>query len=500
MSNGNLAIESVEEKQFTNDEAWREPDYSILCPEGPTPELPIEAFGDAGAWILRSAESRSTAPGYVAAAFLAVAGSLIGNAYWVNPRKAWEEPPILWFGLVGSPAAAKTPALKCCTQFLVKFQKEKMPEYEDAMKKFGEEKDVAETAKKVWLEDCKKDIKAGRARPIRPDAAITPETPVPPKLTVSDTTAEAAAAILAQHKKGLLVEADELSSFILGIEKYTTGNRGFYLKGFTGEPATIDRKGSEPIHVPRATLGLVGNIQPDLVRELLFSGTNDGFAARILFVWPTIITFEMETPEPNDSIMERAFRRLWELPVPENDEPNLIGMTVEAKAFLGAAAVKYQGDSEAESGHYSEFLGKLRGMAARLSLILEFTDWALGESPSPPKIISKEKTVCALHIINKYFIPMYQKVSGGARITRNEFNAAKFAKYLLKNRRSKFNARQEKRHGGPLKKAGDLDPALEILEDANWIVFDGKREGNTIGQKSKDYLINPKIYEINKNG
>lgn len=495
MSNGSFGFKGAEMSKVLADDVWPEPDWSIIAPEGVTPEFPAEAFGNWGAWILRSAESRSTSPGYVATALLSVAGSLIGNSYWVNPRPGWEEPPVLWVALVGEPATTKSPALKCCIKHLHTLEEEKMPQYLDEVKKYNEEKDFAEIAKKIWQEDCKKDLKSGKARRPKPDAAIAPPPPIPPKLTMSDTTAEAVAVILSKNKKGILIVADELSSFILGMDKYTAGNRGFYLSCYFGEKVTVDRKGSDPIVANYAIVGLVGNIQPDLVRDLMFRGANDGFAARWLFVWPEIVTFKMDTPQPDDAFAEKCFKRLNNLEIDTaTDKPRMVGLDQGALDLLGVAAVKYQQDSFATSGSHSVFLGKLRGMAARLGLILEFLDWSAGNAPNPPRAVSKEKMACALHLLNKYFIPMNQKVCGGVGLSKEEQDAALLGRYILTNKKREFNARLEKLGKCPIKRAKEMDRALEILEKADWVRNVGKREGGTTGRKSKDYIVNPKIW------
>jgi hypothetical protein len=40
-----------------------------------------------------------------------------------------------------------------------------------------------------------------------------------------------------------------------------------------------------------------------------------------------------------------------------------------------------------------------------------------------------------------------------------------------------------------------LSDALAVLCDADWLHEAGTRQGDTVGRKSADYLVNPKVWE-----
>ena len=104
-----LSVATVE--AVTADDEWPAPDISVLTHTLLSPpRFPLEVFGTYWAkWTVEQAEAKSCPPDYIAAGLIAGAGALIGNARWGSPWPGWEEPPILWFNVIGNPSSGKSP-------------------------------------------------------------------------------------------------------------------------------------------------------------------------------------------------------------------------------------------------------------------------------------------------------------------------------------------------------------------------------------------------------
>ena len=172
---------------------WPEPDARFLRDETPPPpKLPLaEVFSPFWAdWIAKAAESKSAPPDYVAAAQLAVTGSIIGNSRWASPWQGWKEPPIFWAVAIGSPSAGETPGLSAVLGPLRNVDSELWWEGEAERVAWEERAEVAKLADSAWRETTKAALKEGIEAPARPANANPGVEPFTPRLYLSNVTIE----------------------------------------------------------------------------------------------------------------------------------------------------------------------------------------------------------------------------------------------------------------------------------------------------------------------
>ena len=116
------------------------------------------------------------------------------------------------------------------------------------------------------------------------------EVPPIPRMVADDITPEAAASLLADQGGRLAIISAEGGIFDIIAGRYSGNvpNMDLWLKGHSGDPLKVDRKGRAPEYVrrPALTLGLM--IQPEVLNAIAanrqFRGR--GFLARILYAWP----------------------------------------------------------------------------------------------------------------------------------------------------------------------------------------------------------------------
>lgn len=116
--------------------------------------------------------------------------------------------------------------------------------------------------------------------------------------------------------------------------------------------------------------------------------------------------------------------------------------------------------------------GKARGLALRLSLILEFLCWCVKESDSPaPSSIAGATFADAADLVASYFLPMAARIYGDAGVRAVDRNAATLPRWIVRERPSEVHVRhlqREVRLPG-LTDAQALHEAAKALMEAGWL-------------------------------
>lgn len=466
------------------------------------PELPTRLLGSELASVCASLAGAKGAPvDYVAAGVLAVAGGLVGNARWTEVWPGWREPCALWIGLVGGPSSSKSPALDPALTIAREIDAEKAEAFGEILRRWETEIETAKVAADAWREDVRTAHDNRAPAPTKPEAACEPEKPGRPRIVVMDSTAEALAAILASNPKGACMFRDELAGFIAGQGRYgDDAARPFFLESWGGRSFTVDRvKLSMPIIIPHLTLSVVGGIQPDRLNSLLLAGDDDGLAARFLFVWPDPTPPVRPVGGYDLSPLSRAFRRLDNLVLFEGEngsQPGVVRFSDEAARFHQAERMRWHSRHANAAGHFGSFIGKIPGMALRLSGLLALTDWAFGRESEPPETIPADIAERAWAFFEDYFEPMALRVYGDAAIPQGERDAASIARKIFERKELTINARTIRLQWGipGIRTAARIDAALGHLQEAGWVRPAPTRQGGSSGRQSKTYEVNPDVF------
>jgi hypothetical protein len=143
-------------------------------------------------------------------------------------------------------------------------------------------------------------------------------------------------------------------------------------------------------------------------------------------------------------------------------------------------------------------LGKTRGQALRLGLLLEFLWWcgADGIGP-PPSRISARAFEEARRLISDYFVPMAERTYGDASATQADRNAATLARWILRERKHEVHVRtllRDERLPG-LRTANDIHAAAEVLVEAEWL--SPPPRGTEFGRRGRvAYPVNPRLWAL----
>ncbi|MBZ9859721.1 DUF3987 domain-containing protein [Mesorhizobium sp. CA12] len=468
-------------------------------PEPPTPPLDDVFLPAWVKWMRNAAEAKGAPTDYIVAATLTVCGSLIGNTRWSQPWSGWSEPPVLWAVTIGNPSAGKSPALDAVLTPLRKVERRLGEKARVELDDWNVRADLAKLAESEWKDSIRAALKAGEEPPPRPASASPGPAPVLPRLAVSDATVERVAVILAAQPRGLLLARDELAGWLESMKRYTSSSdQPFWLEAYGGRAYTVERINRESISVDRLSVGVIGGIQPDRIRNLILRTDNDGLLARLLPIWPNPVPAKRPGAQYDEAFIENVVHRLLSLDMPDDSEgrklPSSIPFTEDAANLLVEFRQTVQMWEKGVEGLLLSFIGKLPGMAVRLSLILAFMDWASSEADQP-SCIDTEHFGRAAHLIEAYLLPMARRSYADASISKEERSARELVALIRSRGWREFSSRDVQRSGhAGLTCAENINSALRILEDADLIRPITAASGPLGGRPIRRFGVNPAMF------
>ena len=501
---GNADVEQpARQAPGTPPQPWPDPEARYLRPELPDPPaLPLlEVFGPIwGPWIAKAAEAKAAPPDYVAAALLTVAGALIGNTRWASPWAGWAEPPILWVMTIGTPSMNKSPGFDGVLGPLKKLEREARKQSDAALSEYKDRAEVAKLAESAWKEAAKAALKDDKEPPAKPASANPGPEPVRPRYALTDATVEKLGVILAGQPRGALVFRDELAGWLQGMTRYSGGgsDRPFWLEAYGGRGFSVERLGRDPVYIDFLSVGVLGGIQPDRLKTLLFKSDDDGLLARFLPVWPRPAPIKRPSAGGDEAFLSAAFERLLALDMPLNEEghprPWYVPFAEDAATLFQDYREEVRGWEAGAEGLLLSYMGKLPGIALRLSLILAFLDYA-ATGRDIPQAITVDAFARAAHYVEAYALPMARRAYADASIPQPERAARRLVSIIREKGLERFTSReilQLERDG--LRTKAELDPALVLLEEANIIRRLGVQPGPKGGAPTRAFAANPGLW------
>lgn len=484
---------------------WPEPELSFLRPELPNPpEIPLEVvFGPRWArWIEQAAQCKAAPPDYVTISLLSVAGALIGNTRWVSPWEGWAEPPVIWAMAIGSPSMNKSPGLDAVLNTLKKMEREARAMMKPEVEEWNQKAEIAKIAEQSWKEAVKAALKAGDVRPAKPSAANPGRQPIAPRFAIADATVEKIGVILVDQPRGVLLARDELSGWLGGMNRYSGGSsdRPFWLEAYGGRSFSVERMVRQPDYIDHLTVGVLGGIQPEKLKSLLFRSDDDGLLARFIPVWPNAAPILRPITGNDGGFLQLALQHLLSLEM-ANDEagnkhPCFVHFSEAARCRLDEFRQSVRGWETAVEGLLQSFIGKLPGLTIRISLILAYLDWA-GKETEMPSEISQDHFARASNFVQTYVLPMARRAYADGSSPKAERAARRLVSIIREQGWQSFTARDVLRlERSLLSDKAQLDPALILLEDANIIRNTPEPPKPKGGRPTKLFTVNPGIWKM----
>ena len=319
--------------------------------------FPDEIFPDPIRHIIDSTKACLNFPAdYICPALIFASSIALGNALAVEIKKGWTEKAIFYMAIVGEPGTNKSSCLEFAIEPLRKIDRDNLKTYKKKLKQY---------------EATKND----------PDKAI--EQPVYGQIVLSDITVEG---FLKQHlntPRGLAIYADELMGFVKSFSRYRSGNdEEVWTQLFTGVPIIVNRLHSDSFSVSSPFVGIIGGVQPGMLRKFADGKTESGFIYRWLFAYPDKRTFSrFQDDEIDDEILSR-----WNIIIDTIRKIRYNGRTTVIR-FSPEAYDQYKQwyntgreTMEHASTSYIGITTKMERYCARFALILEVLRYTCGQS------------------------------------------------------------------------------------------------------------------------
>lgn len=364
------------------------------------------------AYVVDHAYRMDKAPiDYAAISCVISAGALIGGSCEIQPKEkdtGWRLVPTLWGGAVGQPSTKKTPSLGCGRKLLEHAQKHVIDKLNaDKMDLYSIECEIAEDAADAQAEQIKEALKAGdKQKALELKRQARQSEPEPPKLRnviINDSTSEALAMRLEKNPLGVLVFRDELSAWLLNMERADRQHeRGFYLEAFNGFGSySQERVTRKNIELERVIASIMGGIQPAKITPLLAGKENgsgdDGLLERLLqmMVYPDFNGMEYVDQAPNimaEMTAKSTFEALAYLG--EREQPLVCRFDDEAQKLWTKYASNMVKREKSATTQLQSMLGKYTALCAKLALVFhllsECGSTIVGEHPEPNNRIAIE--------------------------------------------------------------------------------------------------------------
>ena len=318
------------------------------------PPFPIDALPDV---LRRFVEGRARIMGADPCALAwsglsAASAALDGRTRLRMKRNdGWVVPPTLWVALIGRSSSKKTPIISETWRPL------------DALQN---------VALRAYFEQ----LRAWNKLP-KDERGETEPPPKPRRLISNDATMESLQDILSHQDRGIAMLRDELSGFIGGLDKYSSGGKGgadraFFLQAWNGGPHVVDRVGRGTVAVNNLLITLCGGIQPDKLASFK-DLTDDGLWQRFI---PIIVAASaVGGIDENDSETADDYTRRLQAMVEAShgDTASLSNAAHEVREAIEGELFTLE-RAEPMGARFASFVGKLPGLFGRLCLVLSYLE------------------------------------------------------------------------------------------------------------------------------
>jgi replicative DNA helicase len=382
----------------------------------PIPDFPVDSLPEAIADMVQAVgEATQTDPAMAGTSALSALAACAGGHAEIEVRRGWREPLCIYAVTIAAPGERKSAVQMMMTRPLIDVEGELVAKGLAA-------RSEAETRKQIATKAAERQRNAaanaeGIDREVRLADAIGAaaladaiEVPAIPRLLADDITAEAAGTVLAEQNGRLAIISAEGGVFDIIAGRYSKlPNMDLWLKGHSGDPVKVDRKGRPPEHIrrPALTLGLM--IQPSVLDGLAgnreFRGR--GLLARFLYAFPQskVGRRQIAPPPVSDEIQKAYSANLTRLAsglVGWASDPAVLILSEEAKQAITAIeqAVEPTLAGDGELAQLADWGAKFVGAVARITGILHL---ALHGPDAGVRTPIAAATVHAAHRVGSYY-------------------------------------------------------------------------------------------------
>lgn len=325
--------------------------------------------------------------------------------------------------------------------------------------------------------------------------------PIVPQLWTADITPENLGMLMAENGECMAFLSDEAGVFDILSGRYSSGipNLDLFLQAHSGSPTRVNRGSRPPVFLnhPALTMGLTP--QPDVLRGLArtpaFRGR--GLLARFLYALPAsnlgIRTLDVQ---PLSSATQEGFNtviiQILNHPKEENS-PHVLKLSPEAfdDWHFYALAVEIRMADDGPYAHMRDWAGKLPGAIARIAALVHVARYADGR-PWEIEIGNADMRAAIKigHVLSEHALGVFELMGADPSLD----GAKTILSWIQRQQLMRFTFRDcHYAHKGRFKRANDMAPAIEVLEERHFIrEVDREKKAH---RPSRVFDVNPQIWQ-----
>lgn len=486
-----------DQQQEANEETW-EPPVSFDEPElSPFPTYIFPGWLENH--VLAVAESTQTPVDMASMAAISMLSIGTAKKFVINPHGDWYEPLNTFTLTLLPPANRKSSVFMEMSKPILLYEKDERERMELVVRNRHSERKALEKRKEHLQAAYAKNGERKYLEEIKDiDQQLISLPPLYlPNYIADDVTPEALVTLMQENNERIGVLSTEGGIFEIIKGRYSGNmNLEVYLKGHSGDPLKVNRRGrTEQLNAPALTVGIFA--QPDVIQDLPKAFIGRGLMARFLYSLPKDFKgFRKTRPTKiKPEIRSKYTHFLKRLMSIETEEPIVLTLNNEADFLFNSLEEEIEillrpNEVLAEMGDWG---GKLAGQLARIAALLHIAEH-IERGTQIPTVIEAQ-TIVKVEKLKDYFIQHAKAAFGCMDLDEEMENAKYLLSKLLEFEHPKVSKQQlwqKIKNKKGFKKSYQLDDTLTILETRNYIRI--VEEGN---RGKKVIEINPMVLEDN---
>ena len=451
--------------------AWSAP-IPLTARHAPRP-FPVDALpGWVGGMVSAVTEFTQTPPDLAGCIALAALSTAAGGRAEVEVRGSWREPANIFTVVVLPPGSRKSAVFAALIRplldaeaALVERTKPAIVEADLALRVAAKAADRAANAAAAADPGRRERLLADATAAAMAAEAIT--VPPLPRLVADDVTSEQAASLLAEQDGRLAVLSPEGGIFATLAGRYSGApNLEVFLKGHAGDMLRVDRRSRPAEHVdqPALTLGLA--VQPEVLRDIAqmpgFRGK--GLLGRILFAVPeNTVGRRRIGADPIPQAITSAYTdnlNALVLSLAARRKPVVLPLTIEANERVLAIErdIEPRLAPAGSWAHIVDWGSKYVGAIARLAGLIHLAEQGGGK---PIDMDTLDRAAALGRYFADHALAAFDDMGADPLVE----DARHVLAWIERTGTGRFTKRDlfTAMSRGRFRKAGDLDPVLNLL-------------------------------------
>ena len=326
----------------------------------------------------------------------------------------------------------------------------------------------------------------------------------PLRLFADDITPEKLASVLSENGGRMALLSSEAGIFDTLAGAYSKSvNIDVMLKSYSGDQIRVDRIGRESESIMHPTLTVLLMAQPSMISRVLsnevFRGR--GLTARFLYSMPisTVGSRQYRSAPISENVYKAYERQIYNMLQDEySEKPELITLSPEADRLLEAFSQELEPKLVGDYAEIADWCGKLAGNTLRIAGLLcrasiqrahEFLD-------DPEPLVVDGQTMANAIKLGGYFLNHALAVFNVLPENDMFQNANRILKMIHDKDLKEFNRRTAMRNCRTFKRAEEIQPVLDFLEEYGYIASVPTTPTYGKGRPPMpSYIVNPRVEE-----